>query len=177
MLLPQDAIVDLVAAYPIRQLDRVTGHGVMVSIKVLDMTQAVAPQKLSERSPTVTPNGLTKLEVVGIDPSAIAAQVEGALPRIRSSTVTIRNDHLGERKPVEHASAIVSNVAKSQALAPTAEQCQRSSQELSPSVTYIVEPDPHPPLLPSKQIAICLEGRTLRLYDLIRFRRRPSFSY
>lgn len=91
---PQDSIVLLMTAHDIRQLQWLTRGGVVVSIEVLDGSQAVA----------------TKLQVVGVDAGTIIPEIKRGLARIRSTRITVGHKHLAQGKSVEQASAIVANV-------------------------------------------------------------------
>ncbi len=95
-MFPEDAVVDFVAAYDVGKFDWVAGSVVMPSIEVLDLAETVT----------------TEFEVVGIDAGTVATEVKCSFSGVRSSTITIRHEHLGEREAVEHASIVISHIVK-----------------------------------------------------------------
>ena len=76
----QNPVVDFVAANDIGQLDWIASTVVVPAIEILDMTERVT----------------AKFQVIGIDASAIAAEVECSFARVRSPTVSVRHEHFGK---------------------------------------------------------------------------------
>ena len=53
-----------------------------------------------------------ELEIVCHDPSTSIAQIKRRLSVERRSRVGVRNIHIGQRKPIEEISAVVSNLLR-----------------------------------------------------------------
>ena len=108
-----------------------------VGVEVADQAEAVAAED----------------QAVGAHPHAVLADVERVLPPLRRPGVAVGDDHLGERRPVQHgpvaAPVAVAEVVQGQPLAG-------------------VEPDHEGPVLPADVVTLDLEARPLGLADLQR---------
>jgi hypothetical protein len=94
----------------------------VISVEVLDHPKAIT----------------TKLEVIGIDTGAIITKVECSLSWIWGSWIAVWYEHLSQRKAIEQASSIISNVMESETLS-------------------VVEANSELPFLPGQTIAFDME--------------------
>lgn len=98
---PENAVVLLVAADDVGELDGGARGVVVPRVEVLDRAQAVAAET----------------EVVGVDSRAVVAQIESRFARVWGARVAVGHEHFRQREAVEQAAVVVADVVQGQAFA------------------------------------------------------------
>jgi hypothetical protein len=130
-VLPEDAVVLLVQAHDLRNHVRVAVVVGECRVEVADFAQAVA--SVDERG--------------GEPPQPVFAAVEVVDPGARRMRVSVRYDHLRDRRPVDDGSVEIAQLVEDQTFAG-------------------VEADAEPPVLPAHLLPVDLETGAFRLGDL-----------
>ncbi len=137
VVLPEDPVVLLVHADRVLDGVRVALLGGEHRVEVVDDTEAVAAQ----------------LQRVGHATEAPLAGVEGVLPSVHRAGVAVGDDHLGDRRAVQHRPHAVAVVVR---------------HRVQDEALVRIEADPERPLRPAHVVPVDLEARAVGLHDLER---------
>jgi hypothetical protein len=93
-VLPENSVVDFVAADHVGDLDRSPVPSMRVCIEVFYMSKAVA----------------AKLEIIGIHTSSVVPKVKCRFSGTRSPAIAVRHEHLRKCETVEQRSSIICDI-------------------------------------------------------------------